>query len=175
MECSLTEVEMNTTVIKIEHDEKNNLAWLLLVVKVAIEMLVNGTALSPVAKNIESTFRLTCPTVDIEELPCIYYIRKARCIITIMSKSAAVHELAKPPKWAWTHWDVTSRRTTALTTFDATILDDEQETLRQVNLDCSKIVLGESSEETIEYTIEIINEGKEYLKRWAEKHVKCSP
>ena len=69
MILSLTEAEMNATVIKRECNEKNNLVWPLLVVKVVTEMLVNGTALHAVAKNIESTVRSTCPTVAIEELP----------------------------------------------------------------------------------------------------------
>ena len=47
--------------------------------------------------------------------------------------------------------------------------------MRQITLDFSKIVLGESSEETIESLLEIINEGKEYLKRWTETHVKYYP
>ena len=73
--------------------------------------------------------------------------------------------MAKNSKWIQTHWDGTSRQTTALTIFAAAIQDDDQDTLRQIALDCSKIVLGESSEETIESIIEIINEGKEHLKR----------
>ena len=83
--------------------------------------------------------------------------------------------MAKSPKWVQTHWDGTSRRTIALTTLAAAILDDDQETLRQSTVDYSKIVLGESSEETIESMIEIINKGKESLKRWTETHVKHSP
>ena len=47
--------------------------------------------------------------------------------------------------------------------------------MRQITLDCSKIVLGESSEETIESMIEIMDKGKEYLKRWVETHVKHCP
>ena len=49
-------------------------------------------------------------------------------------------------------------------------MDDEQETLRQIALDYSKIVLGESSEKTIESMIEIMHEGKEHLKRW-QRHM----
>ena len=72
-------------------------------------MLVNSIESLAEAKNLESTVRLICPTVTIEELPSIHYIRKARGIIRIISKSAAVYELAKNPIWVQTHWDRTSR------------------------------------------------------------------
>ena len=60
---------MNAQVIKTECDNNNTKAWMLLVVKIIIEMLVNAIAPSAVAKNLKSTIKLICPSVVIEELP----------------------------------------------------------------------------------------------------------
>ena len=73
------------------------------------------------------------------------------------------------------NWDDMSRRTTALTMFDVAMFDDDDETLRQITLDCSKIWTGETSEEIIEALIEMINKGKDCLKRWAVTHHKHYP
>ena len=48
LELSLMESEKNAEVIKRECDDKNAKAWLLLVVKFIIEMVVNSTATSAV-------------------------------------------------------------------------------------------------------------------------------
>ena len=72
-------------------------------------------------------------------------------------------------------WDSEPRRTTGLTTFAAATLDEDDETSRDIALDCAKVLLGESSEGTIESIIEIIDEGEEYLGRWTSAHAKHYP
>ena len=57
-------------------------------------------------------------------------------------------------------------------TFATAILDEENETLRTIPLCCRKIVHGETSEETINALMEIFTEGKNYLVRWAQNHMK---
>ena len=68
-----------------------------------------------------------------------------------------------------------TRRTIALTTFTAAMFDDDDETWKQITLDFSKIGIGETLEESIEALIEIMNKGKEHLKRWAVTHHKHYP
>ena len=80
---------MSTTVIRRELNERSIKVWPLLVVKIIIDMLVNGTSLSAVSKKMESTVRLTCPSTFIEELPNVDCTRKVRGIVRIMSETAA--------------------------------------------------------------------------------------
>ena len=59
--------------------------------------------------------------------------------------------------------------------FVAAILDENNDTLRTIALNCSKIAHGETSEETINALMEIIEEGKDYLIRWAKIHMNNYP
>ena len=105
---------MNARVIRRELEYRKLLVWPLLVIKIIIEMLLNGTAPSAVSKNIESTVRLIYPSVIVEEVPNIDFVRESRGLVTIMSETAAACEQANNPEWAQTFWDNASRRTTAL-------------------------------------------------------------
>ena len=59
-----------------------------------------------------------------------------------------------------------------MTTFAAATLDEDSETFRVITLDCTKVALGESYEETFESVIEIIEEVKEHLGRWTSTNAK---
>ena len=60
-----------------------------------------------------------------------------------------VYELGKNPEWLQTFWDSTSRNTASLMIFATEILDEDNESVRTIELDFSKIERDETSEETI--------------------------
>ena len=66
-----------------EYNERKILVWSLLVIKIIIEMLVNGMAPFAVSNNLESIVRLITPTITIEELPNIDFVRKSRGLVRI--------------------------------------------------------------------------------------------
>ena len=95
MQLYLTKQENNVTVIGREKTA-NYKAYPLVVMKVMIEILVNGTKPSAVAKNLESTICLVCPNVvKINELPNVDYARKMRGVIQIVTETLAVYRLGK--------------------------------------------------------------------------------
>ena len=98
LELSLTEVEMNTKIIKIELNNKKRLVWLLIIVKIMIEMLANGISLLALAKYLELSIRIIYPNVIIKELLYADYVRKVRGIIRIILKTTAVCKLEKKTK-----------------------------------------------------------------------------
>ena len=91
------EEEENITTIYRECDflNRNRKAWLLLVMKVVIEMLVNGTAPSAMVKNLESALRIVCSNAIAEELPNIDCMRKMRGVIRILIETLAYYRLEK--------------------------------------------------------------------------------
>ena len=86
-----------------------------MLVKVIIEMLVNGTRPSAVSKNLESTLIIVCPNAIIMELPNVDYVRKTRGVIRVITETLAAYQLAKDTDWKQIFWDGTSRRTVNLT------------------------------------------------------------
>ena len=90
---------MNTRIMKRDYNERKILVWPLLVIKIIIEMLVNGMAPSAVSKNFELIVRLITPTITIKELPNIDFVRKLRGLVRIISQTVTAYELAKNPKW----------------------------------------------------------------------------
>ena len=55
-------------------DNRNRSAWPLFVVKFIIKILDNIKSSSVIAKNLASTCRLTCPSIEIIELSNINFI-----------------------------------------------------------------------------------------------------
>ena len=53
MEVQLSEAEKNMPVMRRERNERNSIAWPLVVSKIMIEMLVNETLSLAVCKNLE--------------------------------------------------------------------------------------------------------------------------
>ena len=93
-------------VIEREPDERNRKVWPLIIMKIIIELLVNGAKPTAACKNLESAVRIMCPQVRILELPNIDYVRKMRGIIRIITET-----LSKDQDWKQLWWDGTSRRT----------------------------------------------------------------
>ena len=108
--------------------------WPLVLVKVIIEMLVNGARPSAVSKNLESAFRLMFPHAKMLELPNVDCMRKTRGAIRIITECLAAYQLAKDPDWKQIWWDGTSRRTVSLTTFSAGI--KKSNTIKAILLSC---------------------------------------
>ena len=144
-------------------------------VKIIIEMLFNGSSPTSVAKDIELTIRLICPSVEIEEPSNADYVRNARVTTYIISKIAAAYKLEKNSEWLRTFCDGSSRSNIALTTFVEVTLNDDMETIHTITLYCSKVVLGDTSEETIESIIDVTEEVKENLFRLVITHMKNYP
>ena len=76
-------------------DHKNRKAWPLLVLKIIIELLVNGTLPIAVYRNLESTCRIICYNIIIKELLNIDYICKIQGVICILCKIIAIYRLDK--------------------------------------------------------------------------------
>ena len=57
----------------------------------------------------------------------------------------------------------------------AAILDEGNEILRTIELDCIKIAHDETSEETSNALMFFVAEGKEYLFRWDQTHMENYP
>ena len=57
-----------------------------------------------------------------------------------------------------------------MTSFAEGIMEDR--VLRPIILQCARIGLGETSEDTIDIALEMIEEGKGYLHKWAKKFEK---
>ena len=166
MQLHLTEQENNVTVIGREKTA-NYEACPLVVMKVTIEMLVNGTKPSAVAKNLESTIRLVCPNVvKINELPNVDYVRKMRGVMRIVTETLAVYRLGKDQNWLQLWWDGTSRRTVSLTTLAAGI--KEAGTTMPTLMSCSHAALGGASEQTVAAIADVIEAGQEHLSEWKE-------
>ena len=142
LELKLTDDENNKLVIKRELDKNKRKVWPLVVVKVIIEMLVNGTRPSAVVKNLECAFRHACPHATIVELPNVDFVRKTRGVIRILTETLAACQLAKDKDWKQIWWDGTSRRTVALTTFAAGIKSSNS--IKSMLLSCSHVTIGES-------------------------------
>ena len=161
LQLSLTEAENNAKTIERERDHKGRKVWPLVVMKIIVEMLVNGTLPSAVCKNLESTCRLTCPNVEIKELPSIDYVRKCRGNIRIMTEACAAYILAKNKDWKQIFIDATSRRQTSMTSMSAGIMKDNL--LKPIMLTCSKVGMGETSKDTVDIFNETLEDGKEHI------------
>ena len=161
LQLSLTEAENNTKTIERERDHKGRKVWPLVVMKIIVEMLVNGTLPSAFCNNLESTCRLTCPNVEIKELPSIDYVRKCRGNIRIMTEACAAYILAKNKDWKQIFIDATSRRQTSMTSISAGTMKDNL--LKPIMLTCSKVGLGETSEDAVDIFNETLEDGKEHV------------
>lgn len=120
-----------------------------------IEIIWNGTPLTAVAKNLESTIRLMYPKVEIIELPNAGHIRKMWGVIRMLGDTLDAHELANNEcrKQLW--WDETSRCVVSLELFDADMMENNG--IRSTILSYSKVNLGGLSQETAQSVMETIN------------------
>ena len=107
------------------------------------------------SKNLESTVRLVCPQADVRELPNADYVRKMRGIIRILTETLSAYELAKDKEWKHIYNDATSRCTTSMTTFDASIMKNN--VICPILLDHYHTGLGLKSGNDIECIREVIN------------------
>ena len=154
MHLSLTETENSTKMMQRERDHRGRKVWPLVVMKIIIEMLVNGPAPSAVCKNLESTCRSICPNVAIEELPSVDHVRKCRGNIRIITKANAACMLAKNPDWKQMFTDATSRRQTSMTAAAAGTM--QHNVLRPITLQCAKVGLGETSKDAVDVFNEML-------------------
>ena len=143
LEVTLTEAEQNVTKIELERDDKNRKAWPSLFAKIMIKMLVNGTPPSAASKNLESTMRLMCPNANVKELPNVDCIRNMRGIIRIITEMLAAYELSNNEQWKQLCTDGTSRRTTNMSAFGASMMNND--VVRLTLLACSHVGLCEKA------------------------------
>ena len=61
--------------------------WLLWILQLVLEMLVNGTPPSAIPKNIASQAALSTPEVIVHDLPGEGYIRRCRTILRIVGET----------------------------------------------------------------------------------------
>ena len=150
------------------HGRKNSTTetWPIPIMRVIIEMLINGSSPSSIAPNLKTFVEVLCPNIDIKELPSLRYIRNLRGVVRIIGEALAAFRLGRVEKWEQLFWDGTSRRQTAITTMVASILEDDE--IRPIILTCSHIAEGETAEQTLDSIIKIIEKGRVWLKRWID-------
>ena len=161
-----TETEISNVKIEAMREHKNCKAWPLFIVKVITEMLDNGAPPFAIAKNLVSSCMLICSSIRIIELLNADHICKQRGTLRILTECCAMHILAKNLQWRQLLFDNTSRRTVAMTTFTAGIIENNQ--IRPIIMQAAKVGLGETAEKTVDIMKEILDDGREYLERLIE-------
>ena len=143
-----------------------NAKWLLWMVQLVLELLVNGTPPSSIPANILSHVAIMNPNTTVKEVPSVSWIRRCRTILRIIGETLASYRLAKAEDWKQLFTDGTSRRQSAIQNLIIGIKEDN--ILQNIALSSSIILKGETSEEQFNAISAMIDRGGDRLKRWAE-------
>ena len=149
------------------------LTWPLWILQLILEMLVNGTPPSAIAKNIQSQAIITQPDIIVHDLPCERYVLNCCTNLRILGETLTAYRLAKADVWQQLFTDGTNRRQIALQNLIISIKEDDE--LRPLVLSSAIILEGESSEQQCNAILEVIQRSGDRLKRWAEVIEKMYP
>lgn len=64
-----------------------------------MDMVINGTSPSTVPDNINTTVKILNPSVDVQQLPSVSFVKKILSVTCIITKTLAALQLALKDKW----------------------------------------------------------------------------
>jgi hypothetical protein len=110
---------------KVQKVKGGTSSWPTYVWEIIIEQLINGTPPTSVNANIITMIKTFSPSTEIQELPSIWTIRRARTVLLVIVQTLAAYRIAKADKWEQFFTDGTSRRQISFQNLIISIEEDE--------------------------------------------------
>ena len=128
--------------------------WLVHIILLICDMLVNGTPPQAIRKNIQ-TSSAAFTGKEAESVPSVNFIRRCRVIVQIMNETLAALRLGKATSWHQLFTDGTSRRQISFQNLVIALMEDGN--LDPVIVSSCMVVKDETSDNQVKSILDTVS------------------